>query len=85
MNLVDDGTLIKKVLPKSKAIIYLLNIKIYQQRKYEKYHEDLDQLQEKNAEDLKLYIQKKSSDHQQKTKRLKQIKKYENDLKLTEK
>jgi hypothetical protein len=56
VNLVDDGTLIKKILPKSKAIIYLLNLTIYQKRKNEKYQEDLVHLQSKNNEELKLYV-----------------------------
>ena len=37
VNLVDDGTLIKKILPKSKAIIYFLNHTIYQKRRFEKH------------------------------------------------
>ena len=56
VNLVDDGTLIKKILPKSKAIIYLLNLTIYQKRKNEKYQEDLVHIQSKNNEELKLYV-----------------------------
>jgi len=59
VNLVDDGTLIKKILPKSKAIIYLLNLNIYQLRKNEKYQDDLVHLKCKNKEDLNIYIQKK--------------------------